>query len=291
VKRSNRLIIIVGVFLAAVAFVGILALSGRPSDQPVEVATVDIVVTKSTLSPGTIVTAQQLGVSRVTAAAAPAGSYSDPAQLIGSVVRQSVGQGQPLTQAAFQSTGVAKSDDIVRNLKPGLRAVAVQVDALTGVGTLIQPGDHVDVVIAMMDGDNKFPVLAAPSARAVVDNVDKSGDAFLNNTSVKIVVQNAQVLGTMTPPVAGTGDATAALGAPGTPTDASVASHQTVILAVTPQDVETIRFGQLDGNLSLVLRAVGDAAAPPVQTTGITLKQLVEQHGLVAPRAVQVDVP
>ena len=108
-------------------------------------------------------------------------------------------------------------------------------------------------------------------------------DDYLNNTSVKVVVQNVQVL--------------AAIAA--TPTEASnVVTPQAspmpdmvVLLAVSPQQAEVVRFAQLDGNISLVLRSPADAGAAQVDTTGITLKQLVDQDGVLPPQPVTPVAP
>ena len=82
---------------------------------------------------------------------------------------------------------------------PGLRAIAVQVDQVTGVGTVIKTGDYVDMV-AGVTGD-KFPVITVNPADDSVTVV--SG---LNSTSVKILLQGMQVLGTLLPPAAQTAD-------------------------------------------------------------------------------------
>ena len=60
---------------------------------------------------------------------------------------------------------------------------------------------------------------------------------------------------------------------------------------MTPQQAELIRFTQLDGNLSLVLRAPGDAEAAPVTTTGITLRELVDRFGVLPPRIILTEQP
>jgi Flp pilus assembly protein CpaB len=62
-------------------------------------------------------------------------------------------------------------------------------------------------------------------------------------------------------------------------------------LGVTPQQAEVIRFAQMDGNVSLVLRAPTDANAAAVDTTGITLKQLVDQYGVLPPAPVTPTNP
>lgn len=59
-----------------------------------------------------------------------------------------------------------------------------------------------------------------------------------------------------------------------------------IILAVTPQQAEIVRFAQLDGNISLVLRAPADSGAADTTTSGITLKWLVDHYGVLPPSAV-----
>lgn len=56
-----------------------------------------------------------------------------------------------------------------------------------------------------------------------------------------------------------------------------------VVLAVTPQQAEVVRFAQMDGHVSLALRSPGDATAGDVSTSGITLGKLVEDYGVLPP--------
>jgi Flp pilus assembly protein CpaB len=98
-------------------------------------------------------------------------------------------------------------------------------------------------------------------------------------------VQNVQVLATMASPLAAEGSAVDP--DTGMPIDDSVVA----ILAVTPQEAELVRFAQIDGNLSLVLRSPQDASEGPVTTTGVTLRQLVDEHGVLPPRAITSRFP
>jgi pilus assembly protein CpaB len=287
---------IMGVFLAVVAFVGVLALGNRPAEAAdQQIPMTYVVVSKMLVSPGTALGAAHLDVKQIPEAEAPATAYRDPNLLVGSVVRRTVAHGQTFDAADFQSQGSARGDDVVRNLKPGLRAMAVKVDQVTGVGTLIQPGDRVDVVIAISDADQKFQVIGddKPNKEYPDTRFYKTIEDLINTTSVKVLVQNAEVLGTLLQaPPPGSGAAPDASPAPTTNGGMQLtAQEQVVIVAVAPQDVEKIRFGQLDGNLSLVLRSTGDAAATPVDTTGVTLRELVEKHGVLPPKSVYVPLP
>ena len=77
--------------------------------------------------------------------------------------------------------------------------------------------------------------------------------------------------------------------------------REIVILAVTPQQVEVIKFAQLDGSISLVLRSPDDFIDPetgevipvvvPSTTTGVILKTLVESYGVLPPELVETVTP
>ncbi len=112
-----------------------------------------------------------------------------------------------------------------------------------------------------------------------------------------------QVLGTLLPPAEQAAEEEAAAEgeeAEGTTTELTGQS-QIVILAVTTQQSEVIKFAQLDGSISLVLRSPDDfidpvtdqpiAALPPIETTGVILKTLVDTYGVLPPELVETVLP
>lgn len=284
-KRVNRLMLAVGVALAALSFLAVLALGalGQQSPQATPVPDVSVVVAAADLPLGAQVTADKLTTTTKPQTDAT-GAFADPQEVVGKVIRRAVSQGQVLTTDDFSTT--VDLPDLVKSLQPGLRAIAVPLSNVDSVGELLQPGDSVDVLISMEDRDALNPIVVPnPNPSAAADgNSDPyvSLDNYLNNTSVKVVVQNVQVLAAIasTPTNQNGGDA------PATPQPDMV-----VLLAVTPQQAEIVRFAQLDGNISLVLRAPADASAQAVDTTGITLKQLVDQYGVLPPAPVTPPSP
>jgi pilus assembly protein CpaB len=278
-KRANRLILVVGVVLAVVSFVAVLALGGlaQGSAKATPVPDVPVVVAAANLTLGAQVTADQLTTTTKPMTDAT-GTYQDPNQLVGKVVRRAVSAGTALTTDDFE-TGV-NIPDLVQALQPGLRAIAIPLTKVDSVDAILQPGDWVDVLISMDDRDGLNPV--------VVPNANPSAgpytplDDYINNSSVKVVVQNVQVLDAISStPDAQNQNQNQANGNNNTPQPEMV-----VLLAVTPQQAEVVRFAQLDGNVSLVLRSPADTSAAAVDTTGITLKQLVDQYGVLPPAPV-----
>jgi Flp pilus assembly protein CpaB len=301
-KRSNRLVLLVGVFLAVVAFVGILLLVRTPSGTatPAVPTTADVVVASADIPLSTRIRADQVTLKNVPLAAVSAGAYRDNSQVVGQIARQPITSGAQITPAILGVSGTGQITNI--NCPATFRCMAVQVDQLTGVGTVIKSGDYVDMIIGLQ-GD-AFPVITTNPVDGSVTVV-----TGLNATSVKtpLLLQGIQVVGTLLPPVPTSTAAPAASGAPapGAPTTTLTGQQEIVVLAVSPQQEEVIRFAQLSGAaplgaISLVLRSADDFIDPvtgapltpqPVTTTGLILKTLVDSYGVLPPEVVETVTP
>ncbi len=300
-KRSNRLILLIGLFLAVVAFVGVILLTGNGGSgtgTPAAPTTAKIVVAAQDIPLGTTITAPMVTTKDVPLADKPGDSFALPEAVIGKIVRTDVTSGAYLSSSTFSAT--ASLGDISQLLDPGSLAQSVQVDQISGVGTLIKPGDRVDVVLSMTEADNKNPIVVekAPTKEGqppVTVRNFQTEDSLVNNTTVKVLVQNVLVLGTiLPPPTAQQGAAPAPAAGTGTTQETPTTLNgqsQIVILALTAQQAELVRFTQLDGNLSLVLRSPKDKDAPAVKTTGITLRQLVDSYGVIPPKIILTEQP
>ena len=179
----------------------------------------------------------------------------------------------------------------------GLRAIAVRVDQTSGVGTVIKSGDYVDSIIALNE-QTFASVVPAASGVVTVTNPGPKG------TTTKLILQGMQVLGTLLPPVAA--PSAAASGAPSSAPGTALNPEQQelVILAVTAQQAEVFRYMQVVADplvtVALILRSPDDFIDPvtrqpitPVidETTGIVLRQLISQYGVLPPTIVQPVLP
>lgn len=288
-KRSNRLILLIGVFLAIVAFIGVLLLMGGgdrtggpeeiPTTAPTVIATEDIPL-------GGVIRADQVTEEELDLEARNPGAFQDISQVIGQVARQAVVSGAQITTSTLSGGGGAIE---TLSCPPGLVCMSVQVDQVSGVGTLINTGDYVDMIVGFT-GD-KFPVI---TLNAIDDTFTVV--AGLNSTSVKALLQGMQVVGTLLPPPPAE-DPNAPEGGDGT---ALTGQQQIVILAVDTQQAEVIKFAQLDGSISLVLRSPDDFVDPdtnepivpvPNDTSGIILKGIVDSYGVLPPELVETVLP
>jgi pilus assembly protein CpaB len=279
-----------GVLLAVVAFGGVLLFGSTPGSTTPGTndagGNVTVVTAAQDVLLGTPLDAALLATIEMPTADAT-GTYRDPAQLVGLVVRRTVRQGEAFRSTDFSTTAGVDAPQIASNLAPGERAMAIAIDPLSAVGALVQVGDYVDVMLAITDQPDptKFPAAGAFTDEAGLPISLISADA-INNTSVKILVQNVQVLGILAPPLGPDG------GAELDPnTGLPLSGRGIAIISVTPQEAELVRFAQLDGNLSLIMRSPADAATADLETTGVTLRQLVDEHGVLPPRPVVIPLP
>ena len=299
-KRTNRLVLLIGVFLAVVAFVGVVLLVGNPpaGNQAGQPATTGpVVVAKADIPLSTRIRADQVEVKTLALGSISVGALQDPSQVIGQVARQPVAIGAQITATTLNGGLTGQIIDV--QTPAGQRAIAVRVDQISGVGTVIKTGDYVDAILGLTE--EQFASVTIDPANAKQLLVTNPGP---KGTTIKVILQGMQVLGALLPPIAPPAAAASAAPAAAAPGTVLNEQQEIVILSVSPQQAEVIRYAQLQANplltLSLVLRSPDDFIDPKtgkalpaavVPTTGITLKGLVDKYGVLPPAIETPVVP
>jgi pilus assembly protein CpaB len=152
---------------------------------------------------------------------------SDPAKLLGTVVRYPIASGQPLTRGSI--VGSEDRSFLAAALGPGMRAVTVPVNASTGLAGFVFPGDRVDLVLTQ--------------------EIRGSGDGEPLHAS-ETIVRNIRVLAADQRYTDKDED--------GKPV---VKEARNVTLEVTPQMAERVAVAQSMGTLSLSLRSLADPSS------------------------------
>lgn len=147
--------------------------------------------------------------------------------LVGTVVRNAVTAGQPLTQGSLVKPG--DRGFLAAALGPGMRAVTVPVSALTGVAGFVFPGDRVDLVLTQ-------------NVEASVGPPLKVSETIVRNLRVLATDQRA------TPSIDDKGNSV-------------VSEYKLVTIEATPRIAEKITVAQSIGTISLSLRSLADNAA------------------------------
>ena len=151
----------------------------------------------------------------------------DPAKLAGSVVRNAITAGQPLTQGSLIQPG--DRGFLAAALGAGMRAVTVPVSLNSAVAGFVFPGDRVDLVLTQ--------------------SVQGGGDGQPLKVS-ETILRNLRVLAT--------DQRTDAMGADGKP---EIRGYSNITFEVTPKIAEKLAVSQTLGSLSLSLRSIADNTA------------------------------
>ncbi len=276
-KRSNRLVILVGVLLAVLAFVGIVVVLNQNQGAQQQVSLLEtVLVASEDIAIGQPITPDVVETREVEPDAIVGEPLRDPSQVGGQPALVNIPAGGQVNQAAV-GLG-AGAEDLSAQLQSGEKAIAFVVDRSQGLNFLVQPGDTIDIVMAVnILGPGGF-FLDAPEG-----NIHRS---------VKTIIQNKRVLyvsGTnITPELTAEEEQAQAEGQ--TPVTPAPITSVVIIFAGTDQDAEIIRMAQrtegdidLGGpaTLSVTLRATDDETIET--TTGINIETLVEDYGLIVP--------
>lgn len=190
----------------------------------------EVLVATTTLPVGTIITADTLRYQPWPDGLVQPAYYvkqdgkGDPTSLVGTVVRNEITAGQPVTQGALIKPG--ERGFLAAALGPGMRAITVPVSATTSVAGFVFPGDHVDMMLTQ--------------------TVAGTGDGPALKVS-ETIVRNIRVLAT--------DQRTNAINEEGKP---EVRTMSMVTLEVTPKIAEKVQVAQTIGALSLSLRSIAD---------------------------------
>lgn len=287
-RRTSRLVLLLGIFLAALTFVVVLVLGqqnngpqtgGPQPSAPVELPTLTVAqdIPLGTVITQDMVTAGVFGSSTLPVSSRRADAFGDASQAIGLTTRATLHAGAQVGRGDFQNR------PIPLEVPAGERAFAIQVTELTGVGNLVDVGDNIDLLISLSGG--AFPVTQ------VLDDGSVTVVAGINPLSVKLplLLQDVQIIGTIAPPAPAPAEGTegqpAASAAP-----ALTGGNKLLILSVTPAQAEVLLFARTTGTLDVILRSPSDAGVT-VETTGVILKTLVDDYGILPPEIVQVPIP
>jgi len=284
VRRTSRLVLLLGIFLAALTFVVVLFLgqgggnngqtgNAGPSAPPTQLP---VVVAVSDIPLGTVVTADLFTTKTIAVTSIETNALGDPSQAAGKTTRTNIAAGAQVHSTDFQNRAVSIT------VPTGKRAFPIQVNELTGVLNLLDVGDTVDLAISLR-GD-AFPVVQVLSDGSVTV---VSG---INPLSVKIplLMQDIQIIGVLDAPAPAPAEGQAAPAASTKPV--ITGANKLLVLAVTPQQAEVLLFARTTGTLDAILRPPSDAGQTN-DTSGVILKTLVDHYGILPPEIVQVPIP
>ena len=223
--QRSLISLIVGGILALIAVGGLTyylrsqSQAPAPSGSNIELG--NVVVAVSDLPFGTHVTRDQLSVVAWPVASMPADAFHSVEEVFAGsqgfdrIVLKPIDKGEPLLRSRISGFGAKAT--LSRQVPPGMRAVSIRIDDVSGVAGFILPGDRVDVMLTRR-----------------LDNTSPD-----TSMATDIILQNILVLGIdqlsdqdrEKPVVA-----------------------RTATVAVTPEEAQKLALAQQAGTLGLALR-------------------------------------
>ena len=257
------MLLLIAAVMAVLAGIAALHLSSKPAapvvvaaapEPPQTVSTVDIVVAKNAIPPGTMITQAMIDTQPWPANLVLKDfivSNQAGADVIGKVTRAGFQAREPLV-----STKIANLNEagfLAGTLPEGMRAITISTDAISGVAGFVFPGDRVDILLTHnIPGQIKG---SSPGDGHVSADKPAYTETLISNVPVLAInlreVTNKD--GGGNPPLVAPSNMT---------------------LQVSAQDAENIRLAEKSGSLSLALRSILDAnnqlAAPPADLASLT---------------------
>jgi len=123
-----------------------------------------VVIVKQDVMAGEQLTADEVDENDLNTPNAPAGSFRDSSDVVGRVTAEPLVAGQTITESLLASQGTVAGLQAI--IPPGMRAITVDVNEITGVANYIVPGCHVDLVQSFNDVSNQ------PFSRVLLQNVE-----------------------------------------------------------------------------------------------------------------------
>ena len=142
----------------------------------------------------------------------------------GAIVKEALAEGEPVVARKVVRAGQSGFMAVV--LQPGMRAIAVPINAETAAGGFILPGDRVDVLQSRTDSNRGSKTMRT--------------DVLMRNVRVLAIDQNIEPA-----------------------KDARTIVGGVATLEIPAGDVEVIARGKAQGEMQLALRSYADIGGPP----------------------------
>jgi pilus assembly protein CpaB len=180
---------------------------------------------------------------------APEGAYAVTDSLIGRVARVPIFTGEAVVAGRLAPPGVGPGIEV--KIAPGMRAMAVRINDVVGLGGLIQPNSRVDVLVTLRSPDGA------------------------GKEEAKLFMSNMRVLSVGSQVERGS--------------DGNSSNATTAALEVTPEEAERLAIATHQGSIQLVLRGYGDPDS--VTTSGATTADVLAQLRSASARTVEDPPP
>ena len=242
-RNSSLATLVVAIFLGLIA---VAVINKKIAGSKVAIPTVEVMVASQNLTRGVEITAGMIEKKQVAAELVGSGTIQKPEEALDRMLLAPLAQGEVITESRLGPKG---ENSLAVQIKNGMRAFTIETPKLSsGVGGMIQPGNHVDVILAMTE---------------LIPTKDSD---FSGGGSSSVLLQNIEVLAVDRRTDAPTPEGSS------TKSSREPKDTKSVTLLVTPDQSAQLTLGQTKGTLYLSLRHPNDAIV--AQTRPATLREM-----------------
>jgi len=248
-----------------------LYLDARESELLQMSALQDVVVTTKDVLANTALDERMVQVAQVPRKFVQPGAVGTVAEAVGRVAAVPLPQGAQVTGTSLIEGG---AESLAFNVPRGMRAIAIAVSDVTGVGGQLRPGNLVDVV-----GTFEYGLPSGTAGGQITYSQER--------TEAVTIAQNVQIVSVGGEPVAPVGGSPAGEEEAGArPGPVALESLTSVTLLVTPAQVQELVLAQQIGALTFSLRSSLDSA--PVELSRLDENMFLRVPMPLKPRAQPV---
>lgn len=242
-RNSSLATLVVAIFLGLIA---VAVINKKIAGSKVAIPMVEVLVASQNLTRGVEITAEMIEKKQVAEELVGSGSIRKPEEALERMLLAPVSKGEVITENRLGPKG---ENGLAVQIKNGMRAFTIETPKLSsGVGGMIQPGNHVDVILTMTE-----------------ISATKDSD-FSGGGSSSVLLQNVEVLAVDRRTDAPTPEGSS------TKSSREPKDTKSVTLLVTPDQSAQLTLGQTKGTLYLSLRHPNDASV--AQTRPATLREM-----------------
>lgn len=285
--------------LAAVLSYIYLSSAAKPK-VPAKTAPVEaeVVVPVREIPVNTPITEDMLTRRKMNVEEIPRGAVKNPHELVGMVAVRRLPAGQPVEREAVLPRGEALG--LAGLVPPGMRAVTVALDPITGVAGLLKTGDRVDVVATFEVNDNVVAktILQDVELLALGTRTVDSGAPEEAAVEGEPVEEGSKDAAKGTKTTSGAAGGQSATKTKSRTTDAGKEiEYPNATLAVTPEDAQKLMLVDQRGDLRLALRPLTEHDFRPLpavdlaSVVGPEYAKLIARNKQPAPEPTPAAAP
>lgn len=298
--RGGRFLLILGAGLAVMSFVVVYILMSRGTllagDQaanavPTPVPVANVVVVSQDVPAYTVLDSNNVSIKEVEATTVSGDYTSEPSAVYGKMTTSPLTAGQQVRQDQLTESGFSNV------LARGEKAFALPIQPRNAFGGALTEGDRVDV---LWSATLKMKYELAPDGSVKdINEVMTTTKALLQDVKILRVINLEQPM-----PQGSDAEAEPVVTRPGSVQTSNMYApdapyQQVLVLSVTDQQAEVLKFAMEGGIIDLTLRSsavqkdaegkeIMGADGKPVRgdhevekTTGVTINTLIEQYGVL----------